>query len=103
MWCLTEELETKMMIIHTLENNLAALSKQHIADDGVENLKKLREQLQLKHENEISALRSDLEREKKCLEEALDKEREMLKSHEVALDNDGDEGKSSCVNCVDYI
>ncbi|KAM4723553.1 pericentrin isoform 2-T2 [Anableps anableps] len=87
MWCLTEELQTGMTVIHTLENNLASLNKPHEADHEEENLKKLREELQQKHESEISVLSSDLEREK-CVEEALDKEREQLKSLEVALDED---------------
>ncbi|XP_043999044.1 pericentrin isoform X2 [Gambusia affinis] len=87
MWRLTEELQTGMTIIHTLENNLAALSKRHDADHEEENLKKRRAELQQKHENEISALRSDLEREKKCLEEALETEREKLKSLELSLDD----------------
>lgn len=29
LWCHTEELQTRMTIIHTLENRLAALSEQH--------------------------------------------------------------------------
>uniref|UniRef100_A0A3B3YRD9 Pericentrin/AKAP-450 centrosomal targeting domain-containing protein n=1 Tax=Poecilia mexicana TaxID=48701 RepID=A0A3B3YRD9_9TELE len=87
MWRLTEELQTGTTVIHTLENNLAALSKRHEADHGEESLKKWREELLQEHENEISALRS----EKKCLEEALDKEREKLKSLEHSLDDD-DEG-----------
>ncbi|XP_023208004.1 A-kinase anchor protein 9-like isoform X1 [Xiphophorus maculatus] len=88
MWRLTEELQTGMTIIHTLENNLAALSKHHEADYEEKNPKKRREELQQKHEPEISALKSDLEREKKCLEEALEKEREKLKSLELSLDDD---------------
>lgn len=32
MWCHTEELQTRMTLIHTLENRLAALSKQHDAE-----------------------------------------------------------------------
>jgi len=32
MWCLSEELQTRMTIIHTLENRLAAQSKQPVAD-----------------------------------------------------------------------
>ncbi|XP_008397956.1 pericentrin isoform X2 [Poecilia reticulata] len=91
MWRLTEELQTGTTVIHTLENNLAALSKRHEADCEEENLKKRREELQQEHENKISALLSDLEREKKCLEEALEKEREKLKSLELSLDDD-DEG-----------
>ncbi|KAM4540827.1 pericentrin [Fundulus diaphanus] len=85
MWRLTEELQTRMTIIHSLENNLA---KEHKGDPEEGALKKMREELQQKHGNEISALRSDLEREKKCLEEALDKEREKRKSLEAALDDD---------------
>uniref|UniRef100_A0A3B5M5U7 ELK domain-containing protein n=1 Tax=Xiphophorus couchianus TaxID=32473 RepID=A0A3B5M5U7_9TELE len=89
------ELQTGMTIIHTLENNLAALSKHHEADYDDKNLNKRREELQQKHEPEISALRSDLEREKKCREEALEKEREKLKSLELSLDDD--EGQNLCL------
>lgn len=32
MWCHTEELQTRMTIIHTLEDKLSALSKQHEAE-----------------------------------------------------------------------
>uniref|UniRef100_A0A3Q2FFS1 Pericentrin n=1 Tax=Cyprinodon variegatus TaxID=28743 RepID=A0A3Q2FFS1_CYPVA len=88
LWHLTEELQTRTAIIHNLENNLAALSEQHKSGLSENNLLKLREELQRKHENEISALRSDFEREKKCLEKALDEEREKRKSLEVALDDD---------------
>ncbi|KAK5617014.1 hypothetical protein CRENBAI_016494 [Crenichthys baileyi] len=87
MWRLTEELQTRTTIIHTLENNLAALSKRHKADHGEDILEEQREELQQKHENEISALRSDLEKEKKRLEEALEK-REQMKSLEVALNDE---------------
>uniref|UniRef100_A0A3B3VSM1 Pericentrin n=1 Tax=Poecilia latipinna TaxID=48699 RepID=A0A3B3VSM1_9TELE len=98
MWRLTEELQTGTTVIHTLENNLAALSKRHEADHGEESLKKWREELLQEHENEISALRS----EKKCLEEALDKEREKLKSLDHSLDDD-DEGRLSYTSYVGYI
>ncbi|XP_031165616.2 pericentrin isoform X6 [Sander lucioperca] len=91
MWCHTEELQTRMSIIHTLENRLAALSKQHDAElqrntqkmkqefagelvhleealkqereTVQEEMKKLREELQEKHEAELSDLRSDLHKE----------------------------------------
>ncbi|XP_074517499.1 pericentrin isoform X3 [Sebastes fasciatus] len=91
MWCHTEELQTRMTIIHTLENRLAALSKQHDAElqrntqklkqefagelvhleealkqereDVQGEMKRLREELQEKHEAELSALRSELHRE----------------------------------------
>lgn len=32
MWCHTEELQTRLTIIHTLENRLIALSEQHEAE-----------------------------------------------------------------------
>ncbi|XP_056248818.1 pericentrin isoform X1 [Seriola aureovittata] len=91
LWCHTEELQTRMTIIHTLENRLAAMSEQHdsemqkstqklkqeFAGELVcleaalkqerervqEEMKRLREELQEKHEAEISVLRSDLVRE----------------------------------------
>ncbi|XP_070776144.1 pericentrin [Enoplosus armatus] len=100
MWCHTEELQTRMTIIHTLENRLAALNKQHDAETQrntqklkqefaeelvhleealkqerehvQEEMKRLREELQEKHEAELSGLRSDLDRE-------TEKERTQLK------------------------
>lgn len=57
-----------------------------------EEMKKLREELQEKHEAEISVLRSDLgretEKERTRLEKALHEERAKLKSLQAALDND---------------
>ncbi|MED6286560.1 hypothetical protein CHARACLAT_007257 [Characodon lateralis] len=69
MWRLTEELQTRTTIIHTLENSLAALSKRQKADHGEDILEKQREELQQKHENEISALR--FREEKAALEQHL--------------------------------
>ncbi|XP_039642921.1 pericentrin isoform X3 [Perca fluviatilis] len=99
MWFHTEELQTRMSIIHTLENRLAALSKQHEAElqrntqklkrefagelvhleealkqereNVQEEMKKLREELREKHEAELSDLRSDLHKE-------MEKERTLL-------------------------
>ncbi|XP_072221841.1 pericentrin isoform X1 [Leuresthes tenuis] len=108
MWCLSEELQTRMTIIHTLENRLAALSKQPVADMQLdtekvalleetlhleretvqENMAKLKEELEQKHDGEIAALRSDLERERAQFEKALHDEKEQLKSLQAALDND---------------
>ncbi|XP_026170864.1 pericentrin isoform X4 [Mastacembelus armatus] len=113
MWCYTEELQTNMTIIHTLENRLAAMSKAHNAEmqndtqklkpicqdealkqkrEDVElEMKKLREELQEKHKAEISALKSDIEKEMeetKRLEKALHEEEEKLKSLQAALGND---------------
>ncbi|XP_038584251.1 pericentrin isoform X3 [Micropterus salmoides] len=101
MWCHTEELQTMMTIIHTLENRLAALSKQHDAETQrnteklkqdfagelvqleealkqerehvQEEMKKLREELLEKHEAELSALRSDLHRETEKEKTCLEK------------------------------
>ncbi|XP_062295952.1 pericentrin isoform X3 [Scomber scombrus] len=113
MWCYTEELQARMTIIHTLENKLADLSKQHEAEmqnntqkfkqefagelvhleeaQKLEETKRMREELQEKHEAELSALKTDLEREtgkeRTCLEKALKEEREKLKSLQAALDN----------------
>ncbi|KAM4541725.1 pericentrin isoform 3-T3 [Odontesthes bonariensis] len=107
-WCLSEELQTRMTIIHTLENRLAALSKRPVADMQLDteevapleetlnleretvhdNIKKLKEELEQKHNGEIAALRSDLERERAQFEKALQDEKEKLKSLQAALDND---------------
>ncbi|XP_054469221.1 pericentrin isoform X2 [Anoplopoma fimbria] len=91
MWCHTEELQTRMTIIHTLENRLSALSKKHDAEmqsntqklkqefagelvhleealkqervHVQDEMKRLREELQEKHEAELSALKSNLHTE----------------------------------------
>nr|XP_046269155.1 pericentrin isoform X2 [Scatophagus argus] len=90
-WCHTEELQTRMTIIHTLENRFAALSKQHeeevqrntqklkqdfsgeliLLEEALkqereqmqEERKRIREELQEKHETELSAMRSELDKE----------------------------------------
>ncbi|XP_047466343.1 pericentrin [Mugil cephalus] len=118
-WAHSEELQTSMTIIHSLENRLAALSEQY--DEEVQNTQKLKqefagklahleealkqerehvqehtkrleEELQEKHETEISALRSDLgkelEKERARLEKALDEEKEKLESLQAVLDSD---------------
>lgn len=58
-------------------------------------MKRLREELQEKHEAEISALRSELDREteeeRTRLEKALHEEKEKLKSLQAALDSDESE------------
>ncbi|XP_029350413.1 pericentrin isoform X2 [Echeneis naucrates] len=91
LWCHAEELQTRVTIIHTLENRLAAMNEQHNAEmqettrklkqelagelsclekalkherhQVQVEMKRLREECQEKHEAEISALRSDLDRE----------------------------------------
>ncbi|XP_051804402.1 pericentrin isoform X2 [Acanthochromis polyacanthus] len=90
-WCHSEELQTRMTIIHTLENRLAALNQQHDAEmqksmqklkqefavelahleealkqereHVQENMKRLREELQEKHETEVTALKSHFDKE----------------------------------------
>ncbi|XP_058471141.1 pericentrin [Solea solea] len=104
LWRHSEELQTTMTIIHTLENRLSVLSEQHDADiqstqklktefavelagleealkeerECVQEMKRLREELQQKHEAELMVLRSDLDRERSRLEKAHDKEKEEL-------------------------
>ncbi|KAM7403309.1 hypothetical protein PAMA_003979 [Pampus argenteus] len=91
MWRHTEELQTRMTIIHTLESRHADISKRHEAEmqkntqklkqefaeelvhleealnqerEAVrEEMRRMREDLQVKHEAELFALRTDLERE----------------------------------------
>ncbi|KAK9534370.1 hypothetical protein VZT92_009414 [Zoarces viviparus] len=91
MWCHTEELQTRLTIIHTLENRLSALSKQQDAEmqrttqklkqefagelvhleealkqervHVQDEMKRLREELHEEHEAELSALQSNLHRE----------------------------------------
>ncbi|XP_031703854.1 pericentrin [Anarrhichthys ocellatus] len=114
MWCHTEELQTRLTIIHTLENRLSALSKQQdaemqrntqklkqeFAEEALkrervhvqDEMKRLREELHEEHDAELSALQSNLHRETakemSRLEKALHEEKEKLKSLQAALDND---------------
>ncbi|KAM9354836.1 pericentrin [Pholidichthys leucotaenia] len=116
LWSHTEELQSTMMIIHTLENQLATLSKRHEAEmenclqklkeefaeelahleealkqereQVHENMTKLREELQEKHESEISSLHKEMEEERRHLQKAFGEEKEKLKSLQDALDND---------------
>ncbi|XP_073339039.1 pericentrin isoform X1 [Pagrus major] len=117
MWCYTEELQTRMTIIHTLEKRLAALSEEHtvemqrntqkefageliLLEEALKQerkhvqaeMKRLREELQEKHDAELSALKSDhdreTEKERMHFEEALHEEKEKLKSLQAALDSD---------------
>ncbi|KAK5886534.1 hypothetical protein CesoFtcFv8_017560 [Champsocephalus esox] len=102
MWCLTEELHSRMTIIHTLDSKLAALSKQNDAEvqrntqklkqefagelvhleealkqereDVQEEKKRWREELQEKHQAELSALRLELDREMESERTRLEKE-----------------------------
>ncbi|KAM9707457.1 pericentrin isoform 3-T3 [Menidia menidia] len=105
MWCLTEELQTRMKIIHMLENRLT-LNKEPDAEmqpntekvDSLEesvnrermamqeSIKKLKEELKQEHDGEISALRADLERERAHFEKALQDEKEKLKALQVVPD-----------------
>lgn len=59
--------------------------------DGQEEIKRIREELQVNHEADLAALRADLEREtqkeRTGLEKALNEEKEKLKSLQAALDN----------------
>ncbi|XP_047193520.1 pericentrin isoform X4 [Scophthalmus maximus] len=96
LWCHTEDLQTRMTLIHTMENRLSALSEQHDAEtrktqklkqefagelicleealkEERERMQRLREELQQNHEAELSVLRSDLDRE-------TEKERTWAKS-----------------------
>ena len=84
---------------HSVENLKCCQLKQEFAGELVhleealklEEVKKMREELQEKHEAELSALKTDLEKEtekeRTCLEKALKEEREKLKSLQAALDN----------------
>ncbi|KAM9842917.1 pericentrin [Aulostomus maculatus] len=118
MWCYDEELQTRMMIIYNQENRLADLNEQHAAEfknaqklklefagelihleaalkqekeNVQEQIKRMREELQVQHEAELAALRSNLmremEEERTRLGKALKEEKEKLKSLQAALDN----------------
>ncbi|KAK1894257.1 Pericentrin, partial [Dissostichus eleginoides] len=79
MWCLTEELQSRMTIVHTLDSNLAALSKQHDAEMQ-RNTQKLKQ--------EFAELDREMESERTRLEQELHEEKERLKTLQAALDND---------------
>ncbi|KAI4804513.1 hypothetical protein KUCAC02_026139, partial [Chaenocephalus aceratus] len=79
MWCLTEELQSRMTIIHTLDSKLAALSKQHDAEVQ-RNTQKLKQ--------EFAELDREMESERTRLEKELHEEKERLKTLQAALDND---------------
>lgn len=113
MWCHTEELQENMTLIHQLENRVAALNVQHDAEthqevmDGEaqrdaalkqesdrlqEEINRLRQELQEKHEDQLTALKSnhdrEMERERTSFEKSLQEEREKLQSLQAALDRD---------------
>uniref|UniRef100_A0AAQ4QNG3 Pericentrin/AKAP-450 centrosomal targeting domain-containing protein n=1 Tax=Gasterosteus aculeatus aculeatus TaxID=481459 RepID=A0AAQ4QNG3_GASAC len=98
-WCHTEELQTRMTMIHSLEERVSTLSKQHDAEmqrntqklkeefagelvqleealkqetvHVQDEMKRLREELQERHEAELAAVKSNLGRE-------VEKERSRL-------------------------
>ncbi|XP_076013417.1 pericentrin isoform X2 [Genypterus blacodes] len=118
MWSQTEELQSRMTIIQTLENRLAALNQQAEMKNNTQQLKtigaeelqvcveraqkqegelnaeeiqSLIEELQEKHEAQLSALKAELGKEveeQQSLEKQLQEETEKLKSLQAALDND---------------
>ncbi|XP_034381587.1 pericentrin isoform X4 [Cyclopterus lumpus] len=84
MWCHTEELQTRLTIIHTLENRLSALTKQHDAEMQ-RNTQKL---LQLKQEfaGELVHLEDALEQEKVHVQDEMKRLREELQEkHDAEL------------------
>lgn len=113
MWCYTEELHTKMTIIHTLEDRLDALSKEQDAEmqrntqklkqefaveleDALKEdrerlqaeMKRLREELEEKHQAELYALRSDIKKETEKVEreEWLHQAPERFQEERAALE-----------------
>ncbi|XP_034015360.1 pericentrin isoform X1 [Thalassophryne amazonica] len=115
MWQHAEELQTKMIIIQTLENTLSSLNKQHDGelqrntqqsqcvdlentqkqekDCLQEEMQRLVEELREKYEAQLSVLRADLEREaeeKINFEKQLQEEKMKLNSVHSALNNKDD-------------
>nr|XP_057947420.1 pericentrin isoform X4 [Doryrhamphus excisus] len=106
LWCHTEELHTKMTLIHTLDNTVLNMDKQHNAElqklkqeldkerarhkdvlmqereHAQEEIRSIRDELQEKHE----ALRINLIRQMEG-EKALLEEKNKLNSIQPALDN----------------
>ncbi|XP_071373521.1 pericentrin isoform X2 [Centroberyx affinis] len=107
MWCHTEELQTRMTIIQTLENRLSALSKQHDAElqrntqqmkqEFAEELRVqleeaqkkerqcVQEELTLRSQEEVQSLREELQEKQEAqlslrgdLERAVEEERRLL-------------------------
>ncbi|KAF7667502.1 hypothetical protein LDENG_00056390 [Lucifuga dentata] len=102
-WCHTEELQTRMTIIQTLEKRLASLSQQHDAEMQkkthqmkqefaeelrvqleqakkqerelvAEEMQRLRKELQEKHEAKLSAFRAELKKENEEEQISLEKQ-----------------------------
>ncbi|KAM8833844.1 pericentrin [Synchiropus picturatus] len=110
MWSFSEELQTKVAIIHSLEESLTALRTQqdraltdmekkfaeelaqvNDAKERHENeSRKLGEDLNSKHETELEDLRRGLlkqmDEEKRCLEQAVQEERERLQNLQAGSD-----------------
>ncbi|XP_061824099.2 pericentrin isoform X2 [Nerophis lumbriciformis] len=113
LWCFTEELHTRLTLIHTLENTVAIMDKQHNAElqklkqdfdeertchkealmhekkHALEEVTRIQKELQEKHE----ACRTDFLRqleEKTCLEKSLMEEKDKLISLQTTLDNSED-------------
>ncbi|KAM8737047.1 pericentrin isoform 2-T2 [Acanthopagrus schlegelii] len=89
MWCYTEELQTRMTIIHTLEKRLAALSEEHNAEMQ-SNPQKVSctyvPQLKQEFAGELILLEESLEQERKHVQEEMKRLREELQEkHEAEL------------------
>ncbi|XP_036981473.1 pericentrin isoform X2 [Acanthopagrus latus] len=89
MWCYTEELQTRMTIIHTLEKRLSALSEEHNAEIQ-SNPQKVSctcvPQLKQEFAGELILLEESLEQEKKLVQEEMKRLREELQEkHEAEL------------------
>ncbi|XP_061752105.1 pericentrin isoform X3 [Nerophis ophidion] len=112
LWCFTEELHTRLTLIHTLENTVAIMDKQHNAE-----LQKLKQEIaeertchkealmrEKKHAlEEITSIQKELQEkneawsdflkqleEKTCLEKSLMEEKDELISLQTTLDNSED-------------
>ncbi|RVE57390.1 hypothetical protein OJAV_G00215690 [Oryzias javanicus] len=85
MWCLTEELHAKMLIIHVLEKSLENLSKQR-NEEMEQNSQKL------------DHLEKALNQERKILEEKIKELQEKLKSEVSPLNSEKESEKSPTKN-----
>ncbi|XP_074547801.1 pericentrin [Halichoeres trimaculatus] len=106
MWRHAEELQENMTIVHHLEDRVAALSVHgaettpEVIDEPQrdaalkqdrEEISRLRRDLQEKHEEELTALKSnhdqEMEKEREGWEKSLQEQREKLQSLQAALDS----------------
>ncbi|KAG7229208.1 hypothetical protein INR49_013151 [Caranx melampygus] len=81
LWCHTEEQQTRMTIIHTLENRLAAMSEQHD-----EEMKRMTQKLKQEFAGELNRLEVTLKQEREhAQEEMIRVRKELQDKHEAEM------------------